>query len=120
MALLRAVGYRPEHLRKIVIAENVYLLVAGIVIGTVCALVAIAPAFLSRGGHLPNPSLALAVAGGPGRRIDRVAGRGAQRGSRASARNTAFRVASGYFARRAPSMKIALAIWRRGGRGSDV
>lgn len=59
LALLRAVGYRPEHLRKIVIAENVYLLAAGIVIGTVCALVAIAPAFLSRGGHLPNPSLAL-------------------------------------------------------------
>ena len=59
LALLRAVGYRPEHLRKIVIAENVYLLVVGILIGTVCALVAIAPAFLSRGGHLPNPSLAL-------------------------------------------------------------
>src|SRR6185436_18579906 len=53
LALLRAVGYRPEHLRKIVIAENVYLLAAGILIGVVCALVAIAPAFLSRGGHLP-------------------------------------------------------------------
>jgi hypothetical protein len=33
--------------------------VAGIVIGTACALIAIAPAFFERGGHLPDPSLAL-------------------------------------------------------------
>jgi ABC-type antimicrobial peptide transport system permease subunit len=59
LALLRAVGYRPEHLRRIVIAENAFLLVAGTVTGAVCALVAIAPAFMARGGHLPNPSLAL-------------------------------------------------------------
>jgi hypothetical protein len=42
-----------------VIAENVYLLIAGTLIGAVSALVAILPAFLQRGGHLPNPSLAL-------------------------------------------------------------
>jgi len=59
LALLRAVGYRPEHLRTMVIAENAYLLIAGTVIGAVSALVAILPAFLQRGGHLPNPSLAL-------------------------------------------------------------
>jgi ABC-type antimicrobial peptide transport system permease subunit len=59
LALLRAVGYRPEHLRRIVIAENLYLLAAGTLIGAVCALVAIAPAFTSRGGHLPDPSIAL-------------------------------------------------------------
>jgi hypothetical protein len=59
LALLRAVGYRPEHLRTIVIAENAYLLAAGSAIGGICALIAIAPAFFSRGGHLPNPSLAL-------------------------------------------------------------
>jgi ABC-type antimicrobial peptide transport system permease subunit len=59
LALLRAVGYRPEHLRTMVIAENAYLLIAGTVIGAVSALVAILPAFLERGGHLPNPSLAL-------------------------------------------------------------
>ena len=59
LALLRAVGYRPEHLRTMVIAENAYLLIAGTVIGAVSALVAILPAFLQRGGHLPDPSLAL-------------------------------------------------------------
>jgi ABC-type antimicrobial peptide transport system permease subunit len=59
LALLLAVGYRPEHLRTMVIAENAYLLIAGTLIGAVCAMVAILPAFLQRGGHLPNPSLAL-------------------------------------------------------------
>jgi hypothetical protein len=59
LALLRAIGYRPEHLRTMVIAENAYLLIAGTVIGAVSAIVAILPAFLQRGGHLPNPSLAL-------------------------------------------------------------
>jgi putative ABC transport system permease protein len=59
LALLRAVGYRPEHLRTMVIAENAYLLLAGTLIGAVSATVAILPAFLQRGGHLPNPSLAL-------------------------------------------------------------
>jgi putative ABC transport system permease protein len=59
LALLRAVGYRPEHLRTMVIAENAYLLIAGTLIGAVSAMVGILPAFLQRGGHLPNPSLAL-------------------------------------------------------------
>ena len=59
LALLRAVGYRPEHLRTMVIAENAYLLIAGTLIGAVSATIAILPAFLQRGGHLPNPSLAL-------------------------------------------------------------
>ncbi|MBZ5604263.1 MAG: ABC transporter permease [Acidobacteriia bacterium] len=59
LALLRAVGYRPEHLRTLVIAENAFLLIFGTAIGAICAFIAIAPAFLERGGHLPNPSLAL-------------------------------------------------------------
>jgi len=59
LALLRAVGYRPEHLRTMVIAENAYLLIAGTLICAISAMIAILPAFLERGGHLPNPSLAL-------------------------------------------------------------
>jgi ABC-type antimicrobial peptide transport system permease subunit len=59
LALLRAVGYRTVHLRTMAIAENAYLLIAGTFIGAVSASVAILPAFLQRGGHLPNPSLAL-------------------------------------------------------------
>jgi putative ABC transport system permease protein len=65
LALLRAVGYRPEHLRLMVIAENGFLLIAGTAIGAVCAFIAVAPAFIQRGGHLPNPSLALLLLAAP-------------------------------------------------------
>jgi ABC-type antimicrobial peptide transport system permease subunit len=59
LALLRAVGYQARHLRTIVLAENAFLLISGTAIGAICALIAIAPAFMERGGHLPNPSLGL-------------------------------------------------------------
>jgi ABC-type lipoprotein release transport system permease subunit len=53
LALLGAVGYRRVHLLTVVIAENVLLLVTGIVAGALCALIAIAPAAVERGGRLP-------------------------------------------------------------------
>ena len=62
LALLRAVGYRPAHLAVIVLAENVLLLLAGLGTGTVCALLAIAPAVRLRGGHLPAVSLGVMLA----------------------------------------------------------
>ncbi|MDQ6707486.1 MAG: ABC transporter permease, partial [Acidobacteriota bacterium] len=57
LALLRAVGYRPGHLAAMVLAENSLLLLLGLATGTVCALLAIAPAVSLRGGHLPTVSL---------------------------------------------------------------
>jgi ABC-type antimicrobial peptide transport system permease subunit len=65
LALVRAVGFRRNQLRVMVLAENLGLLVAGIVLGAVSALVAVAPAALDRGGELPLPllgGLLLAVA----------------------------------------------------------
>lgn len=59
LALLRAVGYNARHFALMVVAENALLLVCGLVTGLVCALLAIAPAFYARGGHLPTASLAL-------------------------------------------------------------
>jgi ABC-type antimicrobial peptide transport system permease subunit len=59
LALLRAVGYKPAHFTVLVMAENALLLFFGLLTGTVCALVAIGPALLSRGGHLPAFSLGL-------------------------------------------------------------
>ena len=59
LALLRAVGYRPSHLAAIVLAENLLLLLMGLATGTVCALLAIAPAVSLRGGQLPVASLSL-------------------------------------------------------------
>jgi ABC-type lipoprotein release transport system permease subunit len=59
LALLRAVGYRQKHLSWMVLAENALLLALGLGTGTACALVAIAPAVLERGGRFPAGSLAL-------------------------------------------------------------
>ncbi|HEY5884632.1 MAG TPA: FtsX-like permease family protein [Pyrinomonadaceae bacterium] len=57
LALLRAFGYNSRHFTLMVVAENAFLLLAGLVIGAVCALLAIAPVFIERGGRLPNFSL---------------------------------------------------------------
>jgi ABC-type antimicrobial peptide transport system permease subunit len=59
LALLKAIGYNAQHFALMVIAENAFLLVCGLVTGTACALLAIAPAFMARGGHLPTVSLLL-------------------------------------------------------------
>ena len=59
LALLRAVGYRGVHLAAMVVAENALMLLLGLVSGAASALLAIAPAFFSRGGHFPTASLAL-------------------------------------------------------------
>jgi hypothetical protein len=62
LALLRAVGYHSGHVSVMVLAENIFLLFWGLVIGTVCALIAIAPALYSHGGSFSLPSLGLLVA----------------------------------------------------------
>jgi putative ABC transport system permease protein len=62
LALLRAVGYRPQHLAAMVLAENLMLLLLGLTTGTLCAGLAVAPAVASRGGHLPVVSLGLLLA----------------------------------------------------------
>jgi putative ABC transport system permease protein len=54
LALLGAVGYGRATLFVIVIAESALLLAGGLAIGTVCALVAVAPAAAERGGRLPT------------------------------------------------------------------
>ncbi len=59
LALLRAVGYNSSHFTLMVVAENLLLLVLGLVTGTACALLAISPVFFARGGKLPNISLGL-------------------------------------------------------------
>jgi ABC-type antimicrobial peptide transport system permease subunit len=59
LALLRAVGYNSSHFAAMVITENVLMLVCGLVVGFVCALLAIAPVLFERGGRLPNISLGL-------------------------------------------------------------
>ncbi len=59
LALLRAVGYNSSHFTLMIIAENAFLLCCGLVTGTVCALLAIAPVFFSRPAHFGSFSLGL-------------------------------------------------------------
>ena len=62
LALLRAVGYRPRHVRVMVVAENLFLLAMGLAAGALCAAVAVAPAVAVRGGHVPVVSLSVLLA----------------------------------------------------------
>ncbi len=59
LALLRATGFQPHHLSLMIVAENALLLGCGLLTGIVCALLAVAPALLARGGTLSFVSLGL-------------------------------------------------------------
>ncbi|HWO01150.1 MAG TPA: ABC transporter permease, partial [Blastocatellia bacterium] len=59
LALLRAIGYNSRHFALMIISENAFLVFCGLVTGALAALVAIGPAFFSRGGHVPALSLVL-------------------------------------------------------------
>jgi putative ABC transport system permease protein len=59
LALLRAVGYDARHVSLMMAAETALLLGAGLSAGAVCAAVAIAPAWLERGGSAPGTGLVL-------------------------------------------------------------
>jgi len=58
LALLRALGYRKSDFFAMVMAENILLLLCGLLVGAGCALLAIAPTLLDRGGRLPGPTVA--------------------------------------------------------------
>jgi ABC-type lipoprotein release transport system permease subunit len=61
LALLRAVGYDTPALSLLILAESALLLGAGLAAGAGCAAIAIAPAWLGRGGVAPGAGLALLV-----------------------------------------------------------
>lgn len=58
LALLRAVGYRPRHLGRLVLSENAVLLLSGLGIGAACALLATWPAASLRGASVPFAEVA--------------------------------------------------------------
>jgi putative ABC transport system permease protein len=63
LALLRAVGFNARSVSIMIAAETALLLGAGIGAGGVCAAIAIAPAWLGRGGAAPGAGLALLLGG---------------------------------------------------------
>lgn len=61
LALMKAIGYNSGHFALMVITENAFLVCCGLATGALSALVAIGPAFSSRGGQFPMLSLGLLV-----------------------------------------------------------
>ncbi len=63
LALLRAVGYDRRRLSVMILAEAAFLLGTGLTVGVACAAIAIAPAWLSRGGTAPGVGLGWLIGG---------------------------------------------------------
>jgi ABC-type lipoprotein release transport system permease subunit len=61
LALLRALGFRQRVLRRLILAENGYLLVLGLAVGTGAALLSVAPHVAAGGGQLPWARLILVL-----------------------------------------------------------
>ena len=61
LALLRALGFRRATLMQMLLLENSFLILAGILIGGVAALVAVAPHLASRSAQVPWLSLCLTL-----------------------------------------------------------
>jgi ABC-type antimicrobial peptide transport system permease subunit len=62
LALLRAVGYNARHVSLMIAAETAFVLGTGVVTGALCAAIAIAPAWLGRGGSPPGLGLVALLA----------------------------------------------------------
>lgn len=62
LALLAAIGFAPARRVRLVLAENVVLLAAGLGAGTLCALIAVLPAVISAGRSLHYGGLVAALA----------------------------------------------------------
>jgi ABC-type antimicrobial peptide transport system permease subunit len=63
LALLRALGFRKRMLAWLVLAENSFLLLVGLLVGAVSALLSILPQLLTGAGSVPWRHLALLFAG---------------------------------------------------------
>jgi ABC-type lipoprotein release transport system permease subunit len=57
IGLLSAIGYSPSNIRGMVLSEGMAMVLGGVLIGTVCAAVAILPALRDRAQALPLASL---------------------------------------------------------------
>jgi len=62
LALLRAVGYGGRALSFMIVVETMLLVIGGVVCGSACAWLAIAPALQARGGSLPLAAVGAMIA----------------------------------------------------------
>lgn len=61
LALMRAVGFQPRRLRRLILGENARLLITGLFIGTVTALLAMAPHIQTAGADVPWVNLMVLI-----------------------------------------------------------
>ena len=61
LALLRTLGYEGRHFLVMTLMENALLLGGGVLAGTLCAILAIAPAATAQGGRFPTVALVILV-----------------------------------------------------------
>jgi putative ABC transport system permease protein len=61
LALLRAVGYAARHVSAVIVAEAALIVGVGLLAGTGCAVLAVAPAWFSRGGTRPGAGLMILI-----------------------------------------------------------
>jgi len=62
LGLLRAVGYDTRRMTLMIVAEAAFVLAVGMAAGIASAAIAIAPAWLGRGGAMPGAGLMLLLA----------------------------------------------------------
>jgi ABC-type antimicrobial peptide transport system permease subunit len=62
LALLAAIGFRPRSRLRLVLSENGFLLVVGLLVGCGCAVVAVLPSLLTSGRTINVPALAATLA----------------------------------------------------------
>jgi hypothetical protein len=63
LGLMQALGFLPAALRKLVLGEHVFLLIVGLLLGVVCALIAVWPSVSQGGGDLPVTFLGALLGG---------------------------------------------------------
>jgi ABC-type antimicrobial peptide transport system permease subunit len=62
LALLACLGFKPAGLAALVLAENVFLLLLGLIVGTACAVIGVLPAMIASGRGMNLSGLALTLA----------------------------------------------------------
>jgi ABC-type lipoprotein release transport system permease subunit len=63
LALLQAVGFTPDRVRRLILGEHATLMAAGLMIGAAAAVIAVLPQLLQTHGALPLLSLAVTLLG---------------------------------------------------------
>ena len=61
LALLRAVGFTPRKLKKLIFTEHTLLLILGLFVGVLAALIAVLPAIGTPGAEVPIASLSITL-----------------------------------------------------------